>query len=214
MKIDEMLNRQTRGMSLNKALFELSNGLMDKLPLDAKDIMCYLLQQQVKKESNSIKPTIHNPFKLASLFIAVNEERPFLNYVYADGNYLIGSNGHVLIKIKHACEPGYYNALGLMVHPNNYATFPNLERAFMRGRLNDVAVKLSDGELIAKTEKMFYLRYGKFATFDQKYINLLKKIGVSHCMVTSVKKDIALWFCGDNFEGVVMRYKTDEELKR
>lgn len=202
-------------ITFNTALLQLSND-PKLLELDAMSIEAvrFLIMTSEKKVVAPLKT--NDPFKLASLFMAKNDIRYYLNHIYSDGKQLIASNGHVLIRVQHECQEGFYTKAGIREYDADYAKFPDFTKAFQK--VNDKMIaKIIDGEKRIVTSKMTGKQVTSEMTvqqvtgisdtgetktewFNRDYLALVKRIKPDHISLG----DDVLYFKGSNFDGIVM----------
>ena len=159
-------------MNYEQAKFELQNA-----PIEYRQAIDYLLDQQRKKEVKALK--ISNPYKLASMFRAKNNKRKHLNYIYSTGSKLIASNGYVAIEIDHVAPEGYYDDLGEPLPGIDYK-YPSFDRAFSYN-LERVCIEFKDEVETVRTEGKKYVSQLTFGNimFNKKYVDLFKKAGAT-----------------------------------
>lgn len=83
-----------------------------------------------------IPKTKKTPEQWAASAIAKKDVRYYLNYVYIDKDWVIGTNGHCLHRVPNTnnLEPGYYlpSPAGehgiVLAEPPDFATYPKVER--------------------------------------------------------------------------------------
>jgi len=167
----------------------------------------WLLKQTQKKEAARLKTD--GPFKLASLFLAKRDVREFLNSIYSDGQYLIASNGRVLIRVAHRVDPGYYDVFGNLILPE-IGKYPDFSRLFNSASKQTPLLDLADAKLVQSTAKIqvgvFETEYGP-AAFNVDYLQLLKRVGIKSARVRFPEENGQhLFFEAENggFHGVVM----------
>jgi len=69
------------------------------------------------------------PFEWVAAAAARDDERYYLNWVYADGSHIMASNGHRAHIMKDDREPGYYCPVkGVKVHDKDWASYPDVFR--------------------------------------------------------------------------------------
>jgi len=198
--LQQFNNFSVKGFSYDDALRTLVNDDMLS-DLNSKTIkaISFLVQSQAKKELKALK--LDNPFKLASLFHGKKDIRNYLNYIYATGDHLISSNGHIMIKIENKSDVGFYNDIG---QKNDMEVgYPSLN--ILESVNFDNPINLSDG--VEGIEGSFkYKEYefnDKYIAFNSDYIAILKRIGINQCYLYRANHIICLYFKGSGFEGVL-----------
>lgn len=158
---------------LARNIIELSDVL--KAPSELKHAVQWLLDNQAKKEI-AAKP-ITDPFKMASLFMAKQDTRFYLNYIYSNGTHIIASNGSTLIKIKHACAAGFYDALGTPVELDARYPYFAAARVLNATRSGNYDITQLQSEPLSK--KIRAAKIGNMY-FNEAYIKTAQKLGVKN----------------------------------
>ncbi len=185
-------------LSIDAAIHALcSSEQIEELDYGTINAIHVLVQASLKKQAVKIKP-LDNPFKLASLFLAdKKDDRDYLRYIYSTGEYLMASNGRILIKINHKCNTGYYDTFGnLTDYTHKYPDLNNKLQSFENGD----SVDIDDNEIESKDAKTKLNRF-KQCTVNNKYLNILKKISIK----TVTESEQGLYFKSEDgyFSGVV-----------
>jgi hypothetical protein len=186
----------------------VSRADLDRETFDALHV---LVQAHMKKSASKIK-ALDCPFKLASLFLPKNlkkEPRQYLHNIRATGEYLLASTGHIAIKIKHECTPGYYTVNKVLVeYDNKYPDFNKIIDAFKAGE----SVLLADCDIRSVTDKTLVCVYTIGADnnrvecgLNKQYVDLIKSIGITSATISTQ----GLYFQSDSgsFEGVVCVFR-------
>jgi hypothetical protein len=196
--LNELNAMPTKGYKYQQALVALTNDpAIGRLDDHVKLAIAYLVQAQAKKEVAKLKPN-ESPFKLASLFIGKKDVRYYLNEIHSTGTHLEASNGHTYIRINHAVEPGFYDALGNKTEmKTKYPVIGNKLEKLRNGNLFNL-----EGEIIA-LEKYNIVKIGPLYMMEE-YVKQLKKTGCTHVGVT--EDSPWFYFSGDNFEGIIGSY--------
>ena len=170
-----------------------------------KRALAYYINASQKKDFKNIKNDC--PFKLASYFIGKKDVRYYLNYIYSNGEELIGSNGHVLIKVKHAIDSGFYTKEKVKIDMDT--KYPNFDKVFNQPLTTEIDI--DSGIKFQYDLKITAIGYntteGKQINFNVKYIELLKRLGIKKIQLFSGGVS-GLYFKSDNnsieFDGVIM----------
>ena len=160
-------------MNYEQAKFELQDA-----PIEYKEAIDYLLDQQRKKEVKALK--ISNPYKLAGMFRAKEDKRKYLNYIYSAGSKLVASNGYVAVEIDHVAPEGYYDDLGAPLSGIEYK-YPSFDRAFSTNT-ERICIEFKDEVETVRTEgKKKYISQLTFGNimFNKKYVDLFRKAGAT-----------------------------------
>lgn len=175
----ELINKNSSIKTLDAAIFAASQIDWNNNDIDARNALAFLIANAQKNKLAKVKP-LDCPFKLASLFLAkVADPRVYLIEIYSTGAHLVASNGHVLIQIDHACEEGFYDAMGNKTDMDyRYPSFQKVMDCFDN---RDKTVTLINESLAFYDSKSKSYTYGENHLFEAKYIDLLiKKLGVKH----------------------------------
>jgi hypothetical protein len=169
-----------------------------------KRALAYYINASQKKDFKKIKNDC--PFKLVSNFIGKKDVRYFLNYIYSNGEELIGSNGHVLIKVKHAIDSGFYTKEKVKIDMDT--KYPNFDKVFNQPLTTEIDIDSGiKFQIDLKITAIGYSTEGKQLNFDVKYIELLKRLGIKKIQLFSGGVS-GLYFKSDNnsieFDGVIM----------
>jgi len=160
-----------KAMSLETiiSMIDRENGY-NNLSSNILNVLHYLIQKQVGKEIKA-RP-ITDPFKLASLFMGKKDVRYYLNYVYSDGIFLTASNGHIAAKIKHQCDPGYYDGAGNL-QADVDAKYPDFTKVISCETKQEVIISEAVEDIISGYHVMTIggIHYQKI------YVDKLKKVG-------------------------------------
>ena len=184
----------------------INDPKIDDLEPATLQAIAFLVGKGETKAAN--KKDINNPFWLAAQFMAKGEIRDYLNYIYSNGAELVASNGHVLIKIPHEVEPGYYNPSGNMALSIDEYKYPNFDRVYNQPFFDDEPLdltkphyeKMTDGETPCPIAG--WIVNGTDVWFQKQYIDLLLKISVTQAVIST--NYIALKYETDSFSGIVM----------
>ena len=185
----------------------LNDPKTDDLEPATLQALAFLVGKGETKAAN--KKDINNPFWLAAQFMAKKDVRLDLNFIYANGTELVASNGHVLIKIPHEVEPGYYNPSGNMALSIDEYKYPNFDRVYNQPFFDDKPLnltkphyeKMTDEEIPCPTVG-WNINGNNEIWFKKQYIDLLLKIGVKQSVIST--NYTALKFETDRFSGIVM----------
>jgi len=198
--LQQFSNFPVKGSSYHDAIKTLVNDdMLSDLNSETIKAISFLVQQQAKKELKALK--LDNPFKLASLFHGKKDVRNYLNYIYATGDHLISSNGHIMIKIENKSNVGFYNDIGQKNDMEvRYSSLDILKSVNF-----DNPVNLNDGvEGVAGSVKYKEYEFNdKYIAFNSDYIAILKRIGINQCYLYRANHIICLYFKGSGFEGVL-----------
>lgn len=178
----------------NEAIYNISNINWpdnDKTELtsieirDIKKALAFFIGESQNKAFKKSSP-LKDQFKLASLFVDKKEMRKFLTYIYSTGDELIGSNGCALIKIKHSVESGFYTKEGIKTDTD--LKYPDFKRVFEQNYYKKFSIE--SGVLTQESPKLAALRFtdknGRVCAYDIKYINILKKIGITEIRIDDI----------------------------
>jgi hypothetical protein len=161
-----------------------------------------------KKALAKLKPS-DSPFKLASLFRAKKDVRYYLNAIYSDGENLIASDGHAIIKINHTVPAGWYHDNGI-VNPDMDAKFPDFMRVY-----NTKSTDTANGCNPLDANNEWYMMDAKKPYqivrvtsdankdgiwFNADYIDRARRAGATAYYLC----EGSLYFTGPNFDGFVM----------
>jgi len=177
----DMLNKHSSIKTLDAAIFAASQIDWNNNDTDARNALAWLIANAQKKALAKVKP-LDCPFKLASLFLADKKDpRYYLQQIYSTGTHLVASNGHVLIKINHVCEPGFYDALGNKTDMDaRYPDFKKVMDCYIKLKSNTVTLVNNSLAFYGSTKEKCYT-YNEKNLFDSTYIDLLiKKLGLKH----------------------------------
>lgn len=212
MNLERLMLKPAIKWDYNRAVLQLTKDpVLDGADPATIDAIRYLVQAVGPKEVRRLKPG-SNPFKLAAMFRAgKREHRQYLQAIHSTGSYLEASTGHVYIRVKHACEAGFYSDTGLRLdEPWSYPKLPALDAWFQEAEsFNWDLVEEVVREVTVKNKIVGIIRHLKIPTsnggvvcFDKAYVDLARKAGAEKFKVT----DKVLCFFGpdDRFEGVVM----------
>ena len=181
------------------------NDMLSELPLHLQRSILFLAQSANKKEQGKVK--LDNPFKLASLFMAKDDVRYYLNYIHSTGESLIASNGHVLIRITQFFEQGFYNKSGVLVENKDFAKFPDFQKVYEKPKSELFELDISDQSIHYHNKKqVIYVKIND-TYYMKQYIDILKKIGIDKVSQSEEKDMKILYFSKDNFSGVIMPIK-------
>lgn len=171
-----------------------------------------MLINKVEKRA-ATKKDLSNPFWIAAQFMGKDDTRCYLNNIYSNGENLIASDGHRLVRIKQEAEPGFYTASGNLEFEPEHAKYPAFDLVYNQQWLDDQPVELAvfTGEKMLNPEKPFPV--GAYTVRDAKneprqvwfnraYIETVQKLGVTHAVIAA--NFSALKFEHDNFDGIVM----------
>lgn len=169
-----------------------------------KRALAYYINASQKKDFKKIKNDC--PFKLVSNFIGKKDVRYYLNYIYSNGEELIGSNGHVLIKVKHVIDSGFYTKEKVKIDMDT--KYPNFDKAFNQPLTTEIDIDSGiKFQFDLKITAIGYSTDGKQINFDVKYIELLKRLGIKKIQLFSGGIN-GLYFKSNlndmEFDGVVM----------
>ena len=204
----DVINKNSSIKTLDAAIFAASQIDWNNNDKEARNALSWLIANAQKKALAKVKP-MNCPFKLASIFMAKKDVRYYLQQIYSTGTHLVASNGHVLIKIYHACESGFYDAMGSKTYME--ARYPEFDK-MMANFHRDYQVALINDTLKFYDAKIKSYTYSDNHIFDAKYIDFLtKKLGLKHgylCVNNNGGDDI-LFFESSNeskiqFVGCVM----------
>lgn len=190
-----------KNMNYQKAFAALANDLnVEKLDQYTIDAIRYMVAKAAAKEKAALKPN-ESPFKLASLFMASKDPRYYLCGIHANGTHLTASNGHMLIMVEHACEPGVYDALGMPIPGAQEWKLPDFSRYF-RTQYSPIDYLSGEESIVGNTAA----RLLGDTKFNIDYLKLLKRINTKE---TALSADTflgsrVLHFAGDNFKGILM----------
>lgn len=194
-------------IDFQKAYAALANSLIiEKLDVYERDALRYMITKATTKEKAALKPN-ENPFKLASLFMAKKDPRYYLCGIHATGTHLIAINGHMIIMVEHACEPGVYDALGVRIPDSSEWKLPDVSRYF---KLQFSPVDYLSGEESIVGHTPARLLGG--TKFDINYLKLLKRINTKETGLSTdtINNFRVLQFVGDNFKGILMPLNNDK----
>lgn len=194
-------------LSTLDAIHILNTCDVEYLPKDVVNAIANLVNNSRQKEFIKIKP-IDNPFKLANLAIDNNEVRYYLRFICSTGEELIGTNGHILIRVKVSLAPGYYDKYGILVHNISKYKFPNLSR-ILAEMANGDSEKITNHEVNTApfmNNTILVCKFGAISVQD-KYIKIIKKLKVNEVFMS----DKGLYFKSHpesnlEFDGVIMRF--------
>ncbi len=189
----------------------LADPKIDDLAPDTLAAIAMLINKGEKRAAS--KKDLENPFWIAAQFMAKNDIRYYLNNIYSDGENLIASDGHRLVKINHKVEPGFYTPSGQLEFGPDHARFPNFNRVYNQAWLEDQPVTLAEfsDEKMIDTDKPFpAIAYTLTSAknekvrvwFNRGYIEAVQKLGITSAVIAA--NFSALKFEGPNFTGIVM----------
>jgi len=205
----ELINKNSDIKSLDAAIFAASNIDWSHNDFETRKILAYFIANAQKKALTKIKP-LDCPFKLASLFLSDKKDpRYYLQQIYSTGTHLVASNGHVLIRIDHACDAGFYDAMGHKTDMD--ARYPDFKKVMHNFNVG-CKVTLNNESLAFYDSKIKSYTYNESHQFCSTYIDLLiKKLGLKHGYLCANKNggDDILFFESDTeaniqFVGCVM----------
>jgi hypothetical protein len=199
MKLSD-LDHYTRGykMDAKKAVSILCRDeSIDALCPETRAAIAFLLKKTEVKAAS--KKELTNPFWLASQFMAKKDVRYFLNYICSDGYTLTASTGHVLIQVNHKCDPGFYDRLGNLVEPPEFAKFPDFKNVLVKTGAKPF--ELSDFKEAGFSGKIPVVSADDKTFFNADYMALLTRIKADNQVIQTKSH---LIFTGDEYQGVIM----------
>ena len=190
-----------KNMNYQKAFAALAEDLnIEQLDPYTLDAIRYMVTKASGKEKAALKPNA-SPFKLASLFMAKKDRRYYLCGIHANGTHLVATNGHMVIMVEHACEPGVYDALGMPIPGANEWKLPDVSRYF-KLHFNPVDYLSGEESIVGHTPA----RLLGDTKFSIEYLKLIKRINTKETGLSAetINERRVLHFAGDNFKGILM----------
>jgi len=207
-----LLETKTPGIDANTALQTLLEfNTVERLSSSETLALAWLVQAAQKKALAKLKPS-DSPFKLASLFRAKKDVRYYLNAIYSDGEKLLASDGHTLIRINHTVPKGFYHDNGI-VNSDIEAVFPDFMRVYNTKNTQPYnecnPLDTNNERDMVGAKKPFQVVHvaseaNKTGTwFNADYIDRARRAGATAYYLC----DGNLYFTGPNFDGFVMQIR-------
>jgi len=207
-----LLETKTTGIDANKALQTLLEfNTVERLSSSETLALAWLVQATQKKALATLKPS-DSPFKLASLFRAKKDVRYCLNAIYSDGEYLLGCDGHTIIRINHTVPKGFYHDNGI-INPDIEAVFPDFMRVYntkntsIANECNPLDAN-NERDMLSAKKPFQVVRVASEANktgawFNADYIDRTRRAGATAYYLC----EGSLYFTGPNFDGFVMQIR-------
>lgn len=131
----------------------------------------------------SFQPTVPKKPKTMFDWVAKDDVRYYLNFVYVTEERMVGTDGHRLHIAPNTdgLEPGFYDKNGTKLHNPDYARFPDVDRV-MPTDLDSYGRKIVEAKMSEVEEGAFtsdkgvfnYYRFplqDNFVAFNKKYVH-------------------------------------------
>jgi hypothetical protein len=194
MQYNELTGNKLHGTLQDAINILLQDPAVDNLQYTSKQAIALLIGKAETKIAR--KKDLSNPFGIAAKFMAKDDVRYYLNFIYSTGEELHASDGNTAVIVKHAATPGFYTPSGNMAYPETFARFPSLKDA-----IKNLGVKKAETYDLTKPLEGTAENVKLGPTwFFRKYVERVIKLGITEAKIN----DAMLYAEKDNLQVVIM----------